>query len=223
METRPRLLVLISGTGRNLQAIIDAVNAGEIDADMAAVISNRPGAQGLARAEAAGIATETLDHKLFKDREDFDKALADCIDKYHPDVIALAGFMRILTPEFVRRYEGRMFNIHPSLLPKYRGLDTHQRALDAGDSSHGASVHYVTSELDGGPVVLQGSLGINEKDTAESLAVRVMQEIELHIYPMALAWAASGRLKLLDAGVAFDGRLLDAPMQLGLNTAEMEK
>ncbi len=212
MAKRPRLLVLISGTGRNLQAILDAVDDGRIVADMAAVISNRPDAQGLQRAAQAGVTTEVIDHKLFASREDFDTALAACLDRYQADIFALAGFMRILTPAFVKRYEGRMFNIHPSLLPKYQGLHTHQRALQAGDSLHGASVHYVTSELDGGPVVLQGSMEVHEGDTAEILASRVMQEVELHIYPQALAWAASGRLQLMGTGVVFDGQLLDAPL-----------
>lgn len=221
MSERPRLLALISGTGRNLQAIIDAIGDGSIPADMVATISNRPHAMGLDKAAQAGITTEVIDHTAFRSREEFDAALANGIDKYKPDIIVLAGFMRILTPGFVRRYEGRMFNIHPSLLPKYPGLHTHQRALDAGDAKHGASVHYVTSELDGGPVVLQGSLNIHEDDTAESLADRVMQEVELFIYPQALAWAASGRLELLEAGVAFDGQLLDAPLTWETSSADL--
>ena len=213
MIERARLLVLISGTGRNLQAIIDACTENQINADIAAVISNRPGAQGLERAKAAGIPAVVLDHKAFDSREAFDAALAEKIEAYQPDIIALAGFMRILTPDFVKRFEGRMFNIHPSLLPKYQGLNTHQRALDAGDREHGASIHYVTAELDGGPVVLQGKLDIQPGDSANDLAGRVMQEVELHIYPQALAWAAAGRLKLGPQGVAFDGELLKAPKQ----------
>lgn len=213
MTEPARLVVLISGTGRNLQVILDAINAGQISARAVAVISNRPDAQGLKRAEKAGIATEVIDHKLYDSRETYDAALAEYIDSYQPDIIALAGFMRILTPDLVKKYEGRMFNIHPSLLPRYRGLHTHKRALEAGDVRHGASVHYVTSELDGGPVVLQGSFAIKPSDTEITLADRVMQEVELHIYPQVLAWAADGRIELSEDGVVFDGHLLDAPLQ----------
>lgn len=210
---RPALAVLISGTGRNLQAILDAVEQGRIDADMAVVISNRPQAPGLERARKAGVDTQIVDHQNHGERESYDAALATALDAYRPDVIALAGFMRILTPAFVSRYQGRMFNIHPSLLPKYRGLHTHRRALEAGDTTHGASVHYVTPELDGGPVVLQGSIAVQPTDTEASLAQRVMQEVELHIYPQVLAWAAAGRLKLEDGVVILDGERLTQPQQ----------
>lgn len=213
MADKARLVVLISGTGRNLQSIISATQTGNLNADIAAVISNRPDADGLRRAKEAGIPTEILSHLDYDSREAFDSKLAQLIDQYRPDLVALAGFMRILTPGFVKRYQGRMFNIHPSLLPKYQGLNTHQRALDAGDKEHGASIHYVTPELDGGPVVLQGRIEITTGDTSNELADRVMREIELHIYPRALAWAADGRLRLTHEGVEFDGKLLDAPMQ----------
>lgn len=213
--------MLISGTGRNLQAILDAVHSGHIDANMAVVISNRPDAGGLQRAKDAGIATEVVDHRQYSDREAYDQALAETLDRYQPSLIALAGFMRILTPEFVARYQGRMFNIHPSLLPKYRGLHTHRRALEAGDTEHGASVHYVTPELDGGPVVLQGSIAIQAQDTEASLASRIMQEVELLAYPQALSWAAAGRLTLRAEGVYFDDKHLTAPLQLAsLNAKE---
>ncbi len=212
--TRPRLAVLISGTGRNLQAILDAIAEGHINADMAVVISNRPDATGLQRAIQSGVATAVVDNRDYADRAAYDAALASQLDHYQPDLIALAGFMRILTPEFVTRYQGRMFNIHPSLLPKYRGLNTHRRALEAGDKQHGASVHYVTPELDGGPVVLQGSLKIQPEDNEQSLASRVMQEIELRAYPEVLSWAAAGKLALRDDGVYLDGKRLDTPVQL---------
>lgn len=215
----PRLVVMISGTGRNLQAIIDAVNSGFIPARLAAVISNRPGVEGLERAQQAGIPAEVVDHTHYDSREAFDSELAARLESYQPDLIALAGFMRVLTPEFVRRFEGRMFNIHPSLLPKYRGLKTHQRALEAGDPEHGASVHYVTAELDGGPVVLQGRLRINVGDTPEILADRVMQEVELHIYPQVLCWAAKGHIQLTDSGVLFGEQRLDMPLQMDDLTA----
>lgn len=208
--SQPSLAVLISGTGRNLQAILDAVDSGHIDARMAVVISNRPDAAGLQRANAAGVKTEVVDQSAYPDRETYDQALAQCIDQYQPDLIALAGFMRILSEGFVRRYMGRMFNIHPSLLPKYRGLHTHRRALAAGDTEHGASVHFVTPELDSGPVVLQGSIEIGPNDDEVSLAQRIMQEVELQIYPQVLAWAAAGRLQLRDNSVYLDGQRLDA-------------
>ncbi len=220
MREPARLVVLISGTGRNLQAILDAVSSGRIQARTVAVISNRPDAQGLLRAQAAGVTTEVVDHKAFESREAFDQALAERIEQYQPDLIALAGFMRILSDAFVKRFEGRMFNIHPSLLPKYRGLHTHQRALEAGDNRHGASVHYVTAELDGGPVVLQGSIDIRPGDNAEILADRVMQEVELHIYSQVLAWAAAGRIRLTKEGLAFDGQIMDAPLQMETLTAD---
>ena len=210
----PSIAVLISGTGRNLQAILDAVANGDIDASMAVVISNRPDAGGLQRASEAGVCIEVLNHSDYPDREAYDLALAEALDRYHPDIIALAGFMRILTPGFVTRYAGRMFNIHPSLLPKYRGLHTHRRALEAGDAEHGASVHYVTPELDGGPVVLQGSIQIRSQDTEASLAQRIMREVELKAYPLVLKWAAAGRLRLHSDGVYLDDKPLTAPLKL---------
>lgn len=211
--SRTRLAVLISGTGRNLQAILDAVTRGHIEAEMAVVISNRPDAQGLQRAARAGVTTAVVDHRDFEGRDAYDAALAETLDRFQPDLIALAGFMRILTPGFVTRYQGRMFNIHPSLLPKYRGLHTHRRALEAGDTQHGASVHYVTPELDGGPVVLQGSIDIQATDTEASLARRVMEEVELAIYPQVLSWAAAGRLSLASDGVVLDGEIVKEPRQ----------
>lgn len=203
------VVVLISGSGSNLQALIDSVAHDGNPARIAAVISNRADAYGLQRAKQAGIATELLDHKQFDGREAFDTALIQAIDAHQPDLVMLAGFMRILTPGFVQHYAGRLLNIHPSLLPKHKGLHTHQRALEAGDSEHGCSVHFVTEELDGGPLVVQAVLPVMADDTAESLASRVHQQ-EHHIYPLAVRWFAEGRLRLDAQGAMLDGQPLPA-------------
>ncbi|MDF2074214.1 phosphoribosylglycinamide formyltransferase [Pseudomonas mendocina] len=203
------VVVLISGSGSNLQALIDSVAHDGNPARIAAVISNRADAYGLQRAKQAGIATELLDHKQFDGREAFDTALIQAIDAHQPDLVVLAGFMRILTPGFVQHYAGRLLNIHPSLLPKYKGLHTHQRALEAGDGEHGCSVHFVTEELDGGPLVVQAVLPVMADDTAESLASRVHQQ-EHHIYPLAVRWFAEGRLRLDAHGAMLDGQPLPA-------------
>ena len=181
-----RIVVLISGHGSNLQALMDAEQRGELGGGrIVAVLSNRADAYGLARARKAGIAAEHLSHKDFADRENFDAALAQCIDQHHPDLIVLAGFMRILSPAFVRHYAGRMINIHPSLLPKYPGMHTHARALEAGDPEHGATVHWVTEGVDEGPVILQDRVPIFPGDTPESLQQRV-HAIEHQLYPRAV-------------------------------------
>ncbi|MCB1903598.1 MAG: phosphoribosylglycinamide formyltransferase [Gammaproteobacteria bacterium] len=206
------LVVLISGSGSNLQAIIDQAAAG-LAVEIRAVVSNRPGVRGLERAEAAGIATRVLDHKAFPDRESYDLALADLLDEFQPQLVILAGFMRILSPLFIQRFRGRMLNIHPSLLPKYRGLHTHQRALDAGDSEHGASVHYVTEELDGGPLILQARVAIEPEDNAERLAERVLAKEHI-IFPMVIRWIAEGRLTLTEGRVIKDGKALEKPLYL---------
>lgn len=206
------VVVLISGGGTNLQAIIDAAQQG-LPIEIRAVISNRPDAYGLERARRAGIPTEVLDHRDFPDRESFDRALARRIDSYQPELVLLAGFMRILTPEFVHHYAGRMFNIHPSLLPRHQGLDTHQRALEAGDTEHGASIHFVTEELDGGPVILQARVPVKGGDTPDVLAARVLEQ-EHRIYPLAVKWFAEGRLALEGDQVLFDGRPLHEPLRL---------
>jgi len=211
-QTRLPVVVLISGGGTNLQALIDGAAAGEPFA-IAGVISNRPGAGGLARAERAGIPTATIDHTAYDGRETFEAALADGIDRFAPGLVCLAGFMRILTPGFVARYRGRMLNIHPSLLPRYRGLHTHQRAIDAGDAEHGATVHFVTEELDGGPRIVQARVPVHPDDTAEVLAARVLAQ-EHRIYPLAVRWFAEGRLRLGPDGAALDGRALAAPVRL---------
>ncbi|MGS2723099.1 phosphoribosylglycinamide formyltransferase [Porticoccus sp. GXU_MW_L64] len=206
-QSLPQIVVLISGSGSNLQAFIDATNDGSLGGEVAAVISNRPGVFGLQRAERANISAEVVDHTGFDSRESFDQALAERIDRYQPDIIILAGFMRILTAEFIRRYQGRMLNIHPSLLPKYPGLHTHQRAIDAGDCKAGATVHFVTEELDGGPPVLQATVPIEAGDSSDDLAARVLT-FEHRIYPLAANWLCSGRLKMQGNRALLDGELL---------------
>ena len=202
------VVVLLSGTGSNLQALIDAQTAGN-PARIRAVISNRADAYGLQRARDAGIDTRTLDHKAFEGREAFDAALIELIDAFQPKLVVLAGFMRILSADFVRHYQGRLLNIHPSLLPKYKGLHTHQRALEAGDSEHGCSVHFVTEELDGGPLVVQAVIPVAVDDTPERLAQRVHSQ-EHAIYPLAVRWFAEGRLRLGEHGALLDGQPLAA-------------
>lgn len=205
-----RVVVLISGGGTNLQALIDdAADAPSVD--ISAVISNQADAYGLQRAERAGIATRVIEHNAYPDRESFDTALIEQIDQLRPSLVVLAGFMRILTAGFVRHYHGRLLNIHPSLLPKYRGLHTHQRAIEAGEREHGASVHFVTEELDGGPLIIQARVPVEPGDDADTLAARVLEQ-EHRIYPLAVRWFAAGRLRLRDDRVEFDGRALDEPL-----------
>ncbi len=213
-----RIVVLISGNGSNLQAIIDAQAQNRLSGNIVAVISNRPDAFGLERALKAGIEATTLDHKAFPDRETFDQVLQDLIDGYKPDLLVLAGFMRILTADFVRHYQGRMLNVHPSLLPKYQGLNTHQRALDASDRKHGVTVHFVTEELDGGPNILQAEVPILPGDTAEVLAQRVQLQEHL-IYPEAVRWFAERRLSMQGNQAVLDGRVLP---QSGISIANTE-
>ncbi|AXA23929.1 phosphoribosylglycinamide formyltransferase [Pseudomonas putida] len=203
------VVVLLSGSGSNLQALIDSIHAEHGSARIHAVISNRPDAFGLQRAKAAGIDTAVLEHGGFDGREAFDAALMQLIDGFAPDLVVLAGFMRILSGAFVRHYQGRLLNIHPSLLPKYKGLHTHQRALDAGDAEHGCSVHFVTEELDGGPLVVQAVVAVAPGDDAQSLAQRVHQQ-EHQIYPLAVRWFAEGRLRLGEQGALLDGQPLAA-------------
>ncbi|WP_301601408.1 MULTISPECIES: phosphoribosylglycinamide formyltransferase [Pseudomonas] len=203
------VVVLLSGSGSNLQALIDDVRTGGNPAHIAAVISNRADAYGLQRARDAGIETRALDHKAFEGREAFDAALIELIDAFNPQLVVLAGFMRILSADFVRHYQGRLLNIHPSLLPKYKGLHTHQRALDAGEAEHGCSVHFVTEELDGGPLVVQAVVTVESGDSAQSLAQRVHTQ-EHRIYPLAVRWFAEGRLRLGEQGALLDGQLLAA-------------
>ena len=201
------LAILISGRGSNLQAFIDACDNGELDAGISVVISNNPEAAGLERAEKAGLVTHCVNHRDHDSREAFDQALVDCLSQYPVDLVILAGFMRILTPIFIQPFAGRLLNIHPSLLPKYPGLHTHQRALDAGDKEAGVTVHFVTSELDGGPPVLQARVPILPGDTAELLAERVVVEEHI-IYPVAASWFVEGRLRLVDGEATLDGQPL---------------
>ncbi len=208
MTATCNVVVLISGSGSNLQALIDSLGEGN-PACIRAVISNRADAFGLQRAQAAGIATHVVQHRDFADREAFDAALMEIIDAHAPQLVVLAGFMRILTPGFVRHYQGRLLNIHPSLLPKYKGLDTHRRALEAGDAEHGCSVHFVTEELDGGPVALQATIAVQPQESIEQLAQRV-HAAEHRIYPLAVRWFAEGRLRLAEQGAMLDGEPLPA-------------
>ena len=203
------VVVLLSGTGSNLQALIDSDDVKASPANIRAVISNRADAYGLQRAKDAGIDTRVLDHKAFEGREAFDAALIEIIDTFNPHLVVLAGFMRILSADFVRHYQGRLLNIHPSLLPKYKGLHTHQRALEAQDREHGCSVHFVTEELDGGPLVVQAVIPVESEDTPSSLAQRVHAQ-EHRIYPLAVRWFAEGRLSLDEQGALLDGQLLPA-------------
>ena len=202
-----RIVVLISGSGTNLQAIIDACKSSEYPGEVVGVISNKADAYGLTRAQNADIPVSTLSHKDFDSREAYDLSLIDTIDQYKPDVVVLAGFMRILTPAFVQHYLGRLLNIHPSLLPKYQGLNTHQRAIDAGDKEHGVSVHFVTEELDGGPVILQAKVPVFEQDTADDLASRVHQQ-EHRIYPLVVKWLCQGRLSMRNEQAILDEHVL---------------
>lgn len=208
----PTLVVLISGSGSNLQAIINVIKAGRLSARIAAVISNRADVLGLQRAADAGIPTVTLDHTRFDSRAAFDQALQAQIDGFEPDLVVLAGFMRILTPDFVRHYAGRMLNIHPSLLPLYKGIHTHRRVLEDGGHEHGVSVHFVTPELDGGPVIIQAKVPVLPSDTEQSLAQRI-QEQEHIIYPRAIKWFVEGRLTLEGNQAMLDGKALTRPAQ----------
>lgn len=200
------IVVLISGNGSNLQALIDASASGGYT--ISAVISNKADAFGLQRAAKAGIPTVVIDHKQHPDRQTFDQRLMQEIDAFAPQLVVLAGFMRILSAEFVQHYAGRVLNIHPSLLPDYRGTHTHERVIEAGEKQHGVSVHFVTEELDGGPVVLQAVVPVLQDDTRDVLASRVAKQ-EHVIYPKAVSWFAAGRLQMRDNGAWLDGERLD--------------
>ncbi len=205
------LVVLISGYGSNLQAIMDAVASGGLAARILAVVSNQAAAPGLDRARGANIPAVVVESRPGQPRSEFDEALQSAIAPYRPDLIALAGFMRILTPGFVQQHAGRMLNIHPSLLPRYRGLHTHRRALEAGDAWHGASIHYVTEELDGGPVVRQVRVPVLAGDDDATLAGRV-QLAEHRIYPEVIGWIASGRLAWHRGAPWLDGQPMEGPI-----------
>ena len=196
-----RIVILISGRGSNMEAIVQACAEQGWPAQVVAVLANRPGAAGLRFAAAHGIGTAVVDHKAYADREDFDAALAGAIDAFAPDLLLLAGFMRILGRAFVRRYEGRMLNIHPSLLPAFPGLHTHRRALAAGCKAVGATVHFVTPELDHGPIVIQGVVPVRPGDDEVALSARVLAT-EHMIYPLAVRWFVQGQLRVRDGLVS---------------------
>jgi phosphoribosylglycinamide formyltransferase-1 len=202
------IVILISGRGSNMEALIAARDAGDLPVNIAAVISNRPDAPGLATAMRAGIATRVLDHKGFAGREAFDAAMVAVIDEYAPDLVVLAGFMRILTAGFVRHYDGRLLNIHPSLLPSFPGLHTHRQALAAGVRLHGCTVHFVTADLDHGPVVAQAAVPVLDSDDEATLAARVLLQ-EHRIYPQAVRWFAEGRLRLAAGRVHINEPMVD--------------
>ncbi len=197
------IVILISGRGSNMLSLLDAVASGELPVRIAAVISNRPDAKGLLAAFERGIPTQIVDHTQFEGRETFDAAMSEVIDSFAPDLVVLAGFMRILTDGFVRRYKGRLMNVHPSLLPSFPGLHTHRRALEAGVRLHGCTVHFVTPVLDHGPIIVQAAVPVLDGDDEERLAARVIAQ-EHRIYPLAVRWFAEGCLKLVDGRVALD-------------------
>lgn len=208
MNSNPTpVVVLISGSGSNLQALINRQEDGSLPVEIRAVISNKPAVKGLERAKKHGIAAHVINHQDYASREAFDEQLIQVIDHYQPELVVLAGFMRILTAGFTHHYAGRMLNIHPSLLPKYQGLRTHKRALEAGDTTHGVTVHFVTDELDGGPAVIQARVPILPGDDEQLLTARVLQQ-EHVIYPLAVRWFAEGRLRLRDGKTWLDGEAL---------------
>lgn len=210
MAERFPVVVLISGRGSNMRVLAERAASGALPIDVRAVLSDKAEAQGLQTARELGIATEALSARSFADREAFDAALADRIEAYGPKLIVLAGYMRILSSAFVQRFAGRMINIHPSLLPKYPGLRTHERVLAAGDSVHGASVHFVTEDLDSGPVILQGRVPVLPSDTPESLSARV-QRAEHIIYPQAVDWLAQGRVAMRGGQTWMDDKPCPTP------------
>lgn len=213
-------MILISGNGSNLQAIIDAISDNKINVSVAAVISNKAEAYGLERARKADITDIVIDHNAFDTRELFDQALASKIDAMKPDLVVLAGFMRILSKAFIDQYEGKIINIHPSLLPKHKGLHTHRRVLEACEPVHGASVHFVNNELDSGPVVIQAEIDVNIDDTENTLAQRVHQQEHI-IYPLAIQWFVTERLQLNNNQLYFDRELLKTPIKWKSNTMKM--
>ncbi|EKO3565902.1 phosphoribosylglycinamide formyltransferase [Vibrio metschnikovii] len=201
------IVVLVSGNGSNLQAIIDACETSIHNGKVTAVFSNKATAYALERAKKAGAAAHFIDPKAYETRDAFDADLMKWMDEYAPDLVVLAGYMRILSSDFVRHYFGRMINIHPSLLPKYPGLNTYQRAIHAGDEEHGTSVHFVTEQLDGGPVILQAKVPIFDNDTVESLTARVQSQ-EYRIYPLVVQWFVEGRLAMTNGKALLDGHIL---------------
>jgi phosphoribosylglycinamide formyltransferase 1 len=212
--TRKRVAVLISGRGSNMMALIEAAKAEDYPAQIVLVVSNRPDASGLTRAQKAGIATVTVDHqKSGGDREAFERALDAELEAHGIDIVCLAGFMRLLTPWFVARWSGRMLNIHPALLPAFKGLDTHARALAAGVRIHGATVHFVVPEVDSGPIIAQAAVPVLDDDTPATLAARVLKA-ELRLYPLALGLVASGKTILTTAGIVHTAAAISPVGQL---------
>jgi phosphoribosylglycinamide formyltransferase 1 len=211
VNATPRAVVLVSGDGSNLQAILDQARPGSLGIDVVGVLSDRPGVRALARAEAAGVQALTVDYRAAGTRKEFDARLSGALRDLHPDLVILAGFMRILDPDVVESYRGRMLNVHPSLLPKYPGLHTYRRALEAGEQEHGATVHFVIPELDAGPGILQYRIPVIPGDTETSLRERVRAGEHL-IYPRAIAWLAAGRAELRGDAVWLDGIRLARPV-----------
>ncbi|MGB0713615.1 MAG: phosphoribosylglycinamide formyltransferase [Gammaproteobacteria bacterium] len=209
--TKLPVVILISGRGSNFKALLDQARRGALNVDIRAVLSNRVDAAGLETARKAGLPVRVVEHKGFDDRAAFDKALAACIDEFDPALVILAGFMRVLTAEFVHHYDGRLLNIHPSLLPRHPGLDTHARAIAAGDPEHGASVHLVNEEVDGGPVLAQVRVNIHPQDDPVRLAARVLAQ-EHQLLPLVVEWFAGGRIRLDPDAVRLDGNRLDEPV-----------
>jgi phosphoribosylglycinamide formyltransferase-1 len=194
-----RIVILISGRGSNMQALLEAEYSAAVPVQFACVISNKAEASGLQTAAAHGVPTEVLEHRLFPDRASFDAALAARIDAYQPDIVVLAGFMRVLTGDFVRHYANRLINVHPALLPAFPGLDTHERAISAGVKLHGCTVHFVTPEVDAGPIIAQAAVPVLADDTPQTLAARVLQQ-EHRLFPMVVGWLAQGRVRMCENG-----------------------
>lgn len=218
VTARCKTAILISGSGTNLQAFIDAVDQGRLELELAVVMSNRADAFGLVRAREAGIPTICIEHGQYANRDSFDRAVAAKLDEWKPELLVLAGFMRILSAGFVAHYAGKILNIHPALLPAYPGLDTHQRVLDAGDAWHGSTVHFVTEELDGGPRILQGRLPVTAGESVAQLAARV-QRVEHQIYPEAAGWVGAGRVEFRDGKAWIDGAIAKEPIVQTFNRA----
>ena len=210
-----RIVVLVSGNGGNLQALIDSCQTGRIRAEIVGVISNVPHAYALERARLANIPTQVIDHRKYPDRPAFEAEMSRVLQEWQVGLIVLAGFMRVLTPAFVNRFSGQMINIHPSLLPAYRGLHTHARVLATGDRIHGCSIHFVTAELDAGAIIAQAITDVAPNDTLETLT-QVVQELEHHLYPLVVAWIAAGRIALLGNKVYLDGQELQDPIRICL-------
>jgi phosphoribosylglycinamide formyltransferase-1 len=207
------IVILISGYGTNMQAIAERAASGSLPVDIRAVISDKPTAPGVHLAQSLGLPTHILPPQQYADRASYDLALADLIARFEPGLVVLAGFMRVLTAGFIDRFADRIVNIHPSLLPKYRGLHTHRRVLEAKECEHGVSVHFVTLELDGGPVIVQSCIDVRSEDTEASLSARVQRQ-EYNIYAQAIAWYAHGRLTLRDGNAWLDGKVLNSPIRI---------